>query len=195
MEILCRVIGGVSKNDGRRRIDQEDALRSVRQGSMPTHLYCTMFKRGLRKCVHSGSRIPESDLILFFVNGLNVTVFENYINGFNDDPTSIPTTVAAVMADSLDHQQRVVRTNPSLAKAPDNSTRAFIAYSTEVGRMGDSMGEEASVAAVSSSVTTPVAEVPPAIKCQICHRLNHEAPFCFKLRDPDFVHKLVEAKQ
>lgn len=193
MEIVCRVLGGVSKNDGRTRIDHENALRVIRQGSMPTHQYCTVYKRALRKCVHSGSVISASDLILFFVNGLNVTVFENYINGYNADPSTIPTTVAAVMADALDYQQRVVRTNPSLAKALDNSNKAFVAYSTEIGDTEESTGGEAHVAAVSSTATVPHAEAPAVVKCQLCHKDKHEAPYCFKLRDPDFVRRLVEA--
>ena len=81
MGIARRVLGGASMKNPRVRMDHEYALRTLKQGNMPFDHYCTSFRRCLRVCLALGSAMSDEDLIAFFVYGLNVRLFEKYING------------------------------------------------------------------------------------------------------------------
>jgi hypothetical protein len=141
-------------------------------------MYCTRFKRALRKCESVGSTIPAAEHIAISVYGLNLVVYEQYIRDYATDPDSVPNTIGAVMADTVDYLQRVVGVNPALGKVLDHSSKGFVAYSAE-------------------TVSEPFPVIMAAevdIKCQLCDRANHTAPFCYRLRDADFVAKLVAAQ-
>jgi hypothetical protein len=125
MEIACRVLGGVSVHNTKQRLILDDELRALKQGSMPTHVYCSTFKRAHLKCVHAGTKMDVADIIACFVYGLNLQVYELYIKAFNADPMAVPDNLGAVMADALAYLQSAIEVNPSLSKVLDHSAKTI----------------------------------------------------------------------
>ena len=170
----------------------DEELRAVKQGNMPTHAYCTAFKRAYAKCQHADSKMDATEVIGNFVYGLNLQIYELYIKAFNADPAAVPDTIGAVMAHALDYLRQSIEVNPALSKVLDHSTKAFVAYSV------DEIGDDAEVPPSSSVSSTALCPPPispsPVLKCQLCRGKFHEARFCFKLSQPDFIRKLIEAQ-
>ena len=188
MEIACRVLGGVSLNNIKMRMDHEAALRSNRQDNLPTHLYNTNFKRCLRKCVSSGSTIPQTELIAIYIYGLNLQLFEDYIRAYGADTESVPDTVGAVMANALEYLKNVIAINPALSKVLDHSTKAFVAYATE-----EVLEVKTTNVSTNSTTDPEPSEAGTSLGCQLCGKLYHVATGCFKLKNAAFVQSLVDA--
>ena len=190
MSIACRLLGGVlKKNNTKMRMALDDELRAVKQGNLPTHTYCTAFRKAHTKCLHAGTRMDTSDIIAYFVYGLNLQIFEHYIKAFNLDPTVVPDSLGAVMADALAYLQGAIEVNPSLSKVLDYSTMAPLAYSTNE----PSPVVSSTPAHITFPIIPPSSPI-PALKCQLCLRGHHDARACFKLSLPDFIRKVVEAQ-
>ena len=195
IEIACRVLGGVSKNNTKQRLTMDDELKNVKQGNMPTHAYCQAFKRAHVRCVYAGTKMDPADVIACFVYGLNLQIYELYIKAFNADTTAVPDNLGAVMADALAYLQSAIEVNPSLSKVLDHSSKAFVAYSTEEVEAEDLVPSNALVSSTSVGSTSPPPPPVPTgtLKCQLCLRKYHDARSCFKLGEAEFIKKLVEA--
>jgi hypothetical protein len=89
MEIIKRVLGGVSSSNVRLKQDFFSQFRALKQGNSPTHTYSTRFKHALRKCMSTGTILSESDLVEYYIFGLNLLVFEIWMNTYNTDPTGL----------------------------------------------------------------------------------------------------------
>jgi hypothetical protein len=79
LSIVRDIFGSLSNANSIERYNYENDLGGTRQGSMPTHMYQTAYKRNVKLCKATRSAIAES--------GLNVSIFEEYINNFVRDPT------------------------------------------------------------------------------------------------------------
>ena len=205
VEIACRVLGGVSKNNLKQRMMLDEELRAVKQGNMPTHVYCTAFKRAHVKCLHAESKMDPAEVIGCFVYGLNLQIYELYIKAFNTDSSAVPATLGGVMAHALEYLRGAIEVNPSLSKVLDHSVKAFVAYSVEelgddVGNPSSSLVSATALASSSSSLSSPPPTSSPSsppssvLKCQLCHKRFHDARGCFKLSQPEYIRKLVEAQ-
>ena len=173
MGIARRVLGGASMKNPRVRMDHEYALRTLKQGNMPLDHYCARFRQCLRVCLALGSAMSDEDLIAFFVYGLNVRLFEKYINGYAFNKSTIPSTIGAVMAHASIHLQNIIMVNPALSEVLNDFA------------VGHANCEPSSRSTVKTAL--PSRE----IKCQLCSRRNHIATSCFKLREGSFVGLLV----
>jgi hypothetical protein len=203
MEIVRRVFGLVSTQSIKQRMDFEAALRGIKQGSMPTHLYSSKFKRAHMKCTSAGSTLLEAELIATFVYNLNLTMFEEYIRSWSNDPVGHPQTLGLIMAHVLEYQKNIVLINPELTKILDHSLKGFIAYSTDVVDADEDESESSApstsstgttVSTLSTGTPTAPADKPaekPIIICQICGKVGHLAPGCFKLNSAEFVKTLT----
>ena len=79
LEIIRRVLGGVSAANRKLKSLYLTDLRALRQDTLPTHLYANKFKLAYRKCQSTGTVITEADLIDMFIFNLNLSVFELFI--------------------------------------------------------------------------------------------------------------------
>ena len=177
-EITRRILGGISKLDVKMRLDLENALRALKQGTVPTHVYNTAFKRGLRKCVSAGSLISDADQIAIYVYGLNLEVYEDYIRQYAVDVDLVPKTIGEVMAHALAYHKRIVGVNPAMAKILDPSSKAFVAYAAEYDEKDDNEILNVVDAGLRNLSVT---------RCQLCDKPGHLAFKCWKLADAAYV--------
>ena len=183
LEIACRVLGGVSKNNTKQRLTMDDELKAVKQGNSPTHAYNQAFKRAHVKCTYAGSKMDTADVIACYVYGLNLQIYELYIKAFNEDTAAVPGTLGEVMAHALAYLQSAIEVNPSLSKVLDHASKAFVAYSAEVDEAEGTAYPGASVSSTSLNPTAPPF-VPPGpavsenLKCQLCLKRYHDARMC-----------------
>jgi hypothetical protein len=202
LEIIRRVLGGVSAANRKLKSLYLTDLRAVRQDNIPTHVYGNKFKLAYRKCQSIGTVITEADLIDMYIFNLNLSVFEFFIRDYNNDPTGVgaPTTLAAAMNAAKEYQDSIIAVNPAIGKILDNSAKAFVAYSVEEGGHDDSVTTTAAesisplpstVASVSSG-TVGSSGSTVRVPCQICGKTNHLASHCFKIADPEFVKQISE---
>jgi hypothetical protein len=170
MEIIKKLFGGSGTPSISRRIEQENILRSMKQEIVPLPVYVESFMDQLDRCEAEGSQLNDQSLLVgLFIWGLNVDVFSDYINQYNDDPTTKPGTLSGVMSDVATFYNSRMHTDPRLRGILEgHESKDFGAFaSDEIRNRGLQV-----------------------IKCQFCGKEKHTAKECFKLLDQDFVDKL-----
>jgi len=213
MEIIRRVIGGVSLTNRKMASALHVELQTMRQGTMPTHVYTTLFKHACLKCRGSGIVLTESAVVDLYIFGLNVQMFEHFIREHNDDPSGAragaPTTLADAVNAAKVFQDSAVSVNPALSKYLDGGHKGFVAYSVGDKEAGDedadsthastrlvssASGSYSTASTVSSlsTVSPSPGEAKDKVACQLCGKMNHPASKCFKLGDPDFIKRIGE---
>ena len=108
------------------------------------------------------------------------------------------------MAHALEYLRGAIEVNPSLSKVLDHSMKTFVAYSVE--ELGDDVGNpSSSIVSATALPTSASLSFPPhtsspssppsfVLKCQLCLKRFHDARGYFKLSQPEYIRKLVEAQ-
>jgi hypothetical protein len=108
-------------------------------------------------------------LVGLFIWGLNVDVFAEYINDYNDDPTCKPGSVSEVMTNVAEFYESRMTTDPRL--------RAILEGTDQSGNFGAFLVEPTKEEVGDKAV----------VKCQLCDKGKHSAKDCFRILEEAFV--------
>jgi len=170
MTIIKSLFSGSGAPSPLRRLEQENILRSIKQGTVPLHVYVESFTDQVDRCEAEGSTFGDPRMLIgLFIWGLNIDIFADYINEYNDDPTSKPNTVNLAMTDVSNWYETRMGTDPRL--------RNILEGHDPTGNFG-------------AFASTGVEDGETKIVCQLCGKEKHTAIECFKLLDSDFMEDL-----
>jgi len=171
MDIVKKLFSGSGAPSALRRLEQENILRSIRQGTVQLHVYIESFTDQVDRCEAEGSVFTDHAMLIgLFIWGLNIDIFAEYINEYNDNPASKPATVNLVMTDVANWYESRMGTDPRL--------RSVLEGQDVTGNFG---------AFALSDIDEPVAKAPV---CQLCGKGKYTAIECFKLLDEEFMEDL-----
>jgi len=179
LEIIKKIFAGSGAPSIARRIEQENILRSFKQGTVPLHVYVESFTDQVDRCEAEGSTFADPSLLVgISIWGLNIDIFAEYIYDYNDAPASKPGTLGEVMTDASEFYESRMTTDPRL--------RGVLKGIDPTGNLG------AYEAEATKGIVDDVPKIHTPPPCQLCDKGKHSAKECLKLLDEEYVSGLQE---